>query len=71
MSLWRGILPDMRHVVYLESINISTIGGQGKMDAYSARQIEYEKYLVANRLVNRDKVKYYSNWADKFLHGII
>ena len=40
------------------------------MDAYCARLTEYEKYLVANRLVQRDKVKYYSNWADKFLHGI-
>jgi hypothetical protein len=40
------------------------------MDAYNARLVEYEKYLVANRLVNREKVKYYSNWADKFLHGI-
>ncbi|OGV38295.1 MAG: hypothetical protein A2X48_07130 [Lentisphaerae bacterium GWF2_49_21] len=40
------------------------------MDTYCAKLMEFEKYLMANRLVQRDKAKYYVNWADKFLHGI-
>ncbi len=40
------------------------------MDTYCAKLMEYEKYLVSNRLVQKDKAKYYVNWADKFLHGI-
>ncbi|MFA6291004.1 MAG: hypothetical protein WC637_04440 [Victivallales bacterium] len=40
------------------------------MDAYSSKLVDYEKYLIANKLVPADKSKYYSNWADKYLHGI-
>ncbi|MFZ2656893.1 MAG: integron integrase [Victivallales bacterium] len=40
------------------------------MDTYCAKLMDYEKYLVTNRLVPKDKAGYYVNWADKFLHGI-
>ena len=40
------------------------------MDITGARIMEFEKFLKANNLVPMDKAKYYSNWADKFLHGI-
>jgi hypothetical protein len=32
--------------------------------------MDFEKYLVDNRLVPKEKAKYFVNWADKFLHGI-
>ena len=40
------------------------------MDTYCAKLVDFEKYLVVNRLVSKDRAKYYVNWADKFLHGI-
>jgi hypothetical protein len=40
------------------------------MDIYGGKLMEFEKYLKTNNLVPLDKAKYYSNWADKFLHGI-
>jgi integrase len=43
---------------------------QGNMDAYCAKLMEFEKFLIDNRIVLKDKAKYYVNWADKFLHGI-
>ncbi len=44
--------------------------GKVKMDIVGANLMEFEKYLRINNLVPVDKIKYYSNWADKFLHGI-
>jgi integron integrase len=43
---------------------------QGEMDIYGAKLMEFEKYLKNNNLVPENKIKYFSNWADKFLHGI-
>ena len=40
------------------------------MDAYCAKLMEFEKFLIDNRVVQKDKAKYYVNWADKYLHGI-
>ena len=40
------------------------------MDAYCAKLMEFEKFLIDNKIVLKDKAKYYVNWADKFLHGI-
>ena len=40
------------------------------MDICGAKLMEFEKYLKTNNLVPENKVKYYSSWADKFLHGI-
>ena len=39
------------------------------MDIYGAKLMEFEKYLKNNNLVPENKIKYFSNWADKFLHG--
>ena len=44
--------------------------GKVKMDIYGAKLMELEKYLKSNNLVPENKIKYFSNWADKFLHGI-
>ena len=40
------------------------------MDIYGAKLMEFEKYLKTNNLVPENKIKYFSNWADKFLHGL-
>jgi hypothetical protein len=40
------------------------------MDIYGAKLMEFEKYLKSNKLVPENKINYFSNWADKFLHGI-
>ena len=32
--------------------------------------MEFEKFLIDNKIVLKDKAKYYVDWADKFLHGI-
>jgi integron integrase len=40
------------------------------MDIVGANLMEFEKYLRINNLVPVDKIKYYSNWVDKFLHSI-
>jgi len=32
--------------------------------------MEFEKFLIDNKIVPKDKAKYYVNWADKYLHGI-
>jgi hypothetical protein len=40
------------------------------MEAYCSKLVDYEKYLIANNLVSSDKSRYYSNWTDKYLHGI-
>ena len=40
------------------------------MDIYCAKLMEFEKFLIDNKIVLKDKAKYYVNWADKFLHGI-
>ena len=40
------------------------------MDIYGAKLMEFEKYLKTNNLVPENKIKYFSNWAYKFLHGI-
>lgn len=44
--------------------------GKVKMDIVGANLMEFEKYLRVNNLVPVDKIKYYSNWTDKFLHSI-
>ena len=40
------------------------------MEAYCSNLADYEKYLIVNNLVPAEKTRYYSNWADKYLHGI-
>ena len=40
------------------------------MEAYCSKLVDYEKYLISNNLVPAEKSRYYSNWADKYLHGI-
>ena len=44
--------------------------GKVKMDICGAKLMEFKKYLKTNNLVPENKIKYFSNWADKFLHGI-
>ncbi len=40
------------------------------MDIQGAKLMEFEKFLKSRNLVQEDKIKYYSNWVDKYLHGI-
>ena len=40
------------------------------METHCAKLMEFEKFLVDNRMAQKDRAKYYVNWADKFLHGI-
>ncbi len=40
------------------------------MDTYCAKLMEFEKFLIDSRIVQKEKTKYYVNWADKYLHGI-
>ncbi|OGV40623.1 MAG: hypothetical protein A2X48_01660 [Lentisphaerae bacterium GWF2_49_21] len=40
------------------------------MDIIGAKLMEFEKFLKSRKLVQEDKIKYYSNWVDKYLHGI-
>ncbi len=49
---------------------VATPERQGEMDIYGAKLMEFEKYLKNNNLVPENKIKYFSNWADNFLHGI-
>ena len=36
------------------------------MDTYCAKLMEFEKFLIDSRMVQKDKAKYFVNWADKY-----